>query len=71
MRKLVVDGKEYTYLVGKAFAIVKFRGRKIATISLDEIKDSWAILERGRWKKTSDGMILPSEIEKYIREKLD
>lgn len=65
MRKLVVDGKEYTYTVGKDFAIVKFEGRKIATIFLHEIKD----VERGRWKKTSDGMITPSEIAEYIRER--
>ena len=28
------------------------------------------IMERGRWKKTSDGMVMPSEIEQYIRTKM-
>jgi len=69
VRKLIVDGKEYTYTVGKSYAIIKFEGLKIATIPLCDIKGSWDNLERGRWKKTRDGMVFPSEIVEYIRER--
>jgi hypothetical protein len=36
-------------------------------VPLTEIKGlGWDVIERGRWKRTSDGMVRPAEVAAYI-----
>ena len=66
MRRITVRGVEYRYVVGTAF--VKIIGPVASrAVPLTEIKGvGWDAIERGHWKKTSDGMVFPSEVAAYI-----
>jgi len=69
-RKIVVDGKEWAYRVGK-----------ISVIAYSEdgerrCEPAWKILgldcpdtfARGQWKKTSDGMLTPKAVAEWLRK---
>jgi hypothetical protein len=70
MRKIVVDGIEYLYLIGSYDCVIQQVGNpKKYIVSLDQITPvSYTQLERGRWKKTSSGMITPRMIAEYIKK---
>jgi hypothetical protein len=70
-RRITVDGVEYRYVVGATF--VKITGPALSrAVMLIDIKGlDWDAIERGRRKRTSDGMVRPSEVTAYIRAALD
>jgi hypothetical protein len=70
MRKIVVDGIEYLFLVGAHDCVIQRVGDvKKKIVPLDQITTaSYTELERGRWKKTSTGMITPKMIATYIKK---
>ena len=67
MRKLVVDGSTWLVRVGTS-AMEARNGTAKLVIPLDRVTGrTWDVLERGRHKKTSDGMVTPSMMERAIR----
>lgn len=63
-RTLEIRGKIYQYRIGRTFLSVRFPDGKKHLIGLSELKG--ADVNRGRWKKTSDGMICPSDVRRFI-----
>lgn len=70
MRKIIINGLKYEYSIS---------GRRTVTIiNPEEVKThvNCGVLkgmtpdnfDRGKWKKTSDGMVTPKHIKKYIIE---
>jgi len=67
-RKIEVDGKEYEYRVGFSFTKI-YRLGISWLIDLSTLTGkSWESIERGRWKKTTDGMITSKMVEGWIRK---
>ncbi len=67
--KIVVDEKEYEYKVGRGSTNIRnLETRKSISVSNHILKGITPnVFERGQHKKTSDGMILPSEVAKWIK----
>lgn len=67
-RKIVVDGLEYGWIYGGSGIVVwdadgkKHHGHVEAVTGCD-----WNAIERGQWKKTSDGMVTPYDVANWIR----
>jgi hypothetical protein len=67
MRKLHIGNEEWQYRVGNGTIVVVtplgskvyIQCHKVKGLTPDEY-------DRGKWKKTSDGMITPSELKAYI-----
>lgn len=65
-RKLVVDGHEYEYRVGRAHVVIRRDGKKIAAPGLHEVvNDTWHVIEHDQHKNTFH--VTPSQVENYIR----
>ena len=68
-RKLKLPNGEYEYYIGSGSAVIKAPSGIKKVVSLSDIKGLTPDdIERGRWKKNSDGMIRPGEVRKYIEE---
>jgi hypothetical protein len=68
MRTLVVDGKAYQYRIGHHSMVLVHPDGKKEIVRLAVIANRTPdTIDRGRWKKTSDGMITPKHVEGYIR----
>ena len=64
-REIEVDGKTYKWRCGKT--AVRIKG--IGYVMLSEITGlAQDIIDRGRHKITSDGMITPKQVAAYIRK---
>ena len=70
MRRVHVNGEVYTYRVGKQSLVIRLPSGKSVCVGCAEVKGDMTPddFDRGKWKSTSDGMILPSEVSKYIEE---
>lgn len=67
-RRIVVDNKIYRYVVGKTGTIVIRSDDKKFVTDVTEVKGiSFESFDRGKRKKTKDGMVFPSEIERWIK----
>lgn len=63
-----MDGKVWGYRIGQQFAVIHLPGtirKKIVTLAIITGRTPDTI-DRGKWKKTSDGMVTPSDIKAYI-----
>ena len=70
MRKIHIGNEEWEYRVGKETVVLQTPLGSKMYIGCHTIKGlSPDDFERGKWKKTSDGMITPSEIKAYIENK--
>lgn len=70
-RKIVVEEQEFRWRVGSGCTAVITDGNKSHSVDGPALTGrSWDTIERGQNKKTSDGMILPSHIAKWIAENL-
>lgn len=68
MRKITVDGIEYLYRIGRDFAVIRLpNGKTLRPFITDLTGQRPDDLERGRWKKTSDGMVTPRHIKDYLQ----
>ena len=68
LRKINVDGAVWEYRIGKGAAVLVAPDGKKAVVGLDKLTGrSWDTLERGQWKRTSDGMVTPKDVAAYIR----
>lgn len=68
VRQIEVDGRVYKYLVGRC--CTKVFGLGCPTNSKLIGVTPWTY-EKGQHKGTSDGMVTPSMIERYIRWKVN
>lgn len=71
-RRLYIHGRPWWYKVGRTYAVIwNPVGRKHA-VELDALRGlTHDLIDRGRWKKTTDGMIRPSHVERYIASHID
>ena len=64
-RRIVVDGCTWLYHVGRS--AVAFRGPRRFVARIGDVKgldpDS---IDKGRWKKTSDGMVTPRDVASFL-----
>lgn len=66
-RKIVVDGIEHTYRIGRSNAVVDGK-----IVRLDKLTGrDWATIERGQRKRTTDGMVTPADVERWIRKEAE
>jgi hypothetical protein len=68
MRRLQIGTEVWEYLIGRCFAVIrspKTRKKTSVTLSVLTGRSVYA-LERGLWKKTSDGMVGPSHVRAFI-----
>lgn len=71
MRQITVDGQQYRVRVGHSFTRLTTERATSRYIPNHVILGlTPADFERGQWKKTSDGMVIPSMLRKYIHENL-
>lgn len=66
-RTLTVAGQVWSYYIGKTRLVLCAPNGKKKAIRLDDLTGrSSPIFERGKWKKTSDGMVLPAHVRAYV-----
>jgi len=66
-RKIEVNGKTFQYLIGRSAVVIYDDTDKRHYARVDEVKGlSPDIIERGRYKKTSDGMVTPKNVAHWI-----
>lgn len=71
LRNITVLGKIWRFQIGTAAAVIYDPAKRRYVIALPDITgSSHYTIERGRRKKTQDGMVLPSEIRSYIESRL-
>lgn len=65
-RKIIIDGKEYEYRVGRAHVVIRHKGKKVCAPGLHEVTgETWSVIEHDMHKRNFH--ITPSQIEDYIR----
>lgn len=65
-RKLIVDGKEYEYRVGRSHVVIRCEGRKVGAPGLNEITgENWHVIEHDQHERNFH--VTPSQITDYIR----
>lgn len=65
-RKLIVDGKEYEYRVGRSHVIIRSGGKKIAAPGMHEITgEKWSVIEHDQYEQNFH--ITPGQVADYIR----
>ena len=72
MRKLHIQGRVWHWRVGQGGVVIQLPGsiKKITVMAADIKGITPDSVDRGRWKKTSDGMIRPGEVKSYIEKNL-
>lgn len=68
MRSITVRGVTYQFKVGSTYLLVRFPDGRPHRIGLDEL--TGRDVSRGRWKKTSDGMVRPEHVASFICSEL-
>lgn len=71
-RQVTVMGKVWRYFVGKQHTVLREPDTNRAIVVHNwEIKGCTPdVFERGKWKRTSDGMIKPGRVQYYIETML-
>lgn len=65
-RKLIVDGHEYEYRVGRSHVVIRRDGKKVAAPGFHEVTgEKWHVIEHDQHKENFH--ITPSQVEDYIR----
>lgn len=68
-RTIVVSGVQWKYFVGSTW--MKFKGPQQFIEACHVVKGiASSDFERGQWKRTSDGAVLPSEVARYLQQRL-
>lgn len=74
MRKVHILGKVWQYQIGRTAVVIQFpppnQIRKFTVEASLVAERKPEDLERGKWKKSSDGMIKPSDVKRYIEKNL-
>jgi hypothetical protein len=62
-----VGGKIWKYRVGRSNVVINSPEGKRITVNHSELTGrTWDTIERGQWKRTQDGMILPCHVKEYV-----
>jgi hypothetical protein len=70
-RTFTVDGRKWTCEFGRGNVSIRAEDGHRVVVDYHKLTGrSWDVIERGQWKKTSDGMITPACVKRYISEKL-
>jgi hypothetical protein len=71
-RTLTIGGLKWVCVFGKGAVSIRSAttGRRIVVSYQDLTGRSIDSIERGQWKKTSDGMVTPADVRAYIEKKL-
>ncbi len=71
MRTLTIGKDTWHYLIGTSAVVVKGTDGKRKIVGIDAVAGrSHDTIERGRRKKTSDGMVTPQHVRDYIEKHL-
>lgn len=66
-RRITVRGEVFTYTIGTGSVRITWPDGSSRAVLLTVVTGrSEDVLERGQWKKTSDGMVTPKDIAAYI-----
>ncbi len=66
-RKITVGQKTYVWKVGKSNVVIRSPEGKSTVVNLSTILGkSWDIIERGQYKGTDDGTVMPKHVRIYI-----
>lgn len=68
VRKLHIDGVEYLYVIKGHGVHYYFEDKKVVANHAEVTGRSWDIIERGQWKKTTDGMVKPSDCKAFLEK---
>jgi hypothetical protein len=66
MRTLTIGRQAYRYRIGRGSAVIEGPGWKDVVPLTTLTGRSPDTLERGRWKRTRDGMVTPVHVRDYI-----
>lgn len=67
MHNLVLPSGTWRYRVGHRFVVLYSPVGTKHVVDISTITGrSWDTIERGRWKRTMDGAVLPSDIRKCV-----
>ena len=66
VRKLHIDGVEYLYKIKGSTVQFFLDDRKVVADISTVSGKSWDLIERGQWKKTSDGHITPGHCKEFL-----
>lgn len=69
-RSITVEGVKYCYRVGKQTTVVRLLDDDSVFAKIHNhklLRVAPGTFERGQWKRTSDGMVTPKDIESGIR----
>ena len=70
-RTLRIGDEEFRYRLGTGFAVIRTEDGKSHVVSLSKLTGrSPMLLERGRWKGTTDGMVGPRHIRAWVEKNL-
>lgn len=69
-KKLTLNSGEWVYFVGCGRVEIRNETTKVLVDSHVILGVTQDVFERGQWKRTSDGMIKPSDVKRYIESKL-
>jgi len=64
-RKIIVNGKEYTYMIGRSNVVIRNEEKKIVVDFSTLTGISWPNIERGQWKKYFH--IQPHHVANFIK----
>lgn len=72
MRKVHVSGETWEFQTGKGCAVIRNprTGKKTIVNYVKLTGRDWNTIERGQWKRTSDGMVTPADVKAYIEKHL-
>lgn len=67
MRKIALASGEWSYVIGTCNVRIEAPNGKVTVERVWNVKGVTPdVLERGRWKKTSDGKVTPADVRRYI-----
>ncbi len=70
-RKIHLDNEVWEYQIGRTNVVIKSPASKKIVVGFCKLTGrSWDIIERGQWKKTTDGMVTPKDVRIYIQKHL-
>ena len=65
-RKLIVDGEEYQYRVGRSHVVIRHKGKKLAAPGMHEVTgEEWHVIEHDQYK--GNFHVTPIQVADYIR----
>lgn len=70
VRKVHINGVEYRYLIGSFMVVFFLDDGKVGVPWPDVVGMDWNVIERGQWRKTSDGTVHPRQVKAWLESYL-